>query len=245
MANIMETWRKFIDVPERMEQYGRADKRTTGTGRTLSSSKKTSAERAVERLAAREGSTNVAACVQKTAEKELSAQEDVIGKGTMGKEIAAEKQTAVQGKAEVKKEDKIQKQQNVKEELKQLNEINGLLAKLISAQEAAAEEEEIQPLTAEEIKKIVEETVKAEKDTEEIKEFFTEKLHAVEEQIIMLQDARKDEMIVMSIHELKEKVERLSADTQRLGGIKIMVGVSIWCSLLTFAVLVAYVLHFI
>jgi len=243
MANIIEAWRRRMDVPEKMEQSARTGKKTAGTGRILNSVRKTSAERAVERLV--EKGENAIANVQSSIANSTSEQESNLLKNIAEKEKNTEQQVMEQKKAENKKEDKIQRVQNVKEELKQLNEINGLLSKLISAQEAAAEEEEIRPLTADEVKKIVQKTIIEEKDTEEIKEFLSQKFVSIEDQIRVVQNIREDETIIMSLQEIKTRMEQLSVDMQKLGGIKIMLGVSIWCSLLTFAVLVAYILHFI
>lgn len=54
MASLIETWRRMFDMPERAEQSSR---RTTTSRREYPIQKKTSAERAVERLAEKKGSS--------------------------------------------------------------------------------------------------------------------------------------------------------------------------------------------
>lgn len=53
MAGLIETWRRLITVPERSEQSVRSDRRAAAAKREAQVQGKTSAERAIERLAER------------------------------------------------------------------------------------------------------------------------------------------------------------------------------------------------
>lgn len=100
-------------------------------------------------------------------------------------------------------------------------------------------------LTSEEIKKIVEEALKEANDTEEMKEFLAQRFSVMEGQIMSVRNVQKQEMIAVAVREVREKVDFISLDTRKVGSIKIMLGVSIFCNLITLAVLVAYVLNFL
>lgn len=188
-----------MDGPEKVQQNGKADRRSGNL------SKKNSAERAVERLAERKGTSNPTTIHSQTyADRSM----DVLAQENNLTSVAEEEEVFEQ-------------------------------------QAVTAETEEVQALTIEEIKKIVETALHESGDVEEIKEYLDQKFAAVDKQIKMIRNTQKDEMIVRSVQEITEKVDWISLNMRKIGSIKVMVGVSIWCSLLTLAVLVAYVLNFI
>lgn len=199
MVNIMERWKKIMEPSEKLQQGGKASKRAGD------SSKKTSAERAVERLAERKGNSNPTAT---QSQLYAARSEDVL---------AQENSLA-----------SAEKEEEVFEE-----------------QAATAEVEEVPVLSLEEIKKIVETALHEVRDVEEIKEYLDQKFAVVDKQIKLVRNTQKDEMIVRSVQDITEKVDWISLNMRKLGSIKVMVGVSIWCSLLTLAVLVAHVLNFL
>ena len=67
----------------------------------------------------------------------------------------------------------------------------------------------------------------------------------IEGQILSVRNVQKQEMIAVSVREVQEKVDLIRLDTRKIGSIRIMLGISICCNLVTLAVLVAYILHFI
>jgi len=195
MANIMKTWKRLLAVPENMEKWSEK----------LTSTKRSSAERAVERLVEKKENSTFAAGSQ------VQADTGIIMEG--------------QKEAEAVKE--------IQETLEQAKE------------EQAVTTEEIQLLTAEEMKEIMETVLYEAKDTEEIKEFLDQRFLQIENKLGMIQSAQKDEIMAMSLQELKDKINQLSIENRKLFSIRMMTGVSIGCSLLTLVVLIAYVLHFI
>ena len=194
MASLIGTWRRLFDIPERTEQSAR---RTVASEREVQ--RKTSAERAVERLAEKKGSSKAEVQSPVYAEVSTPEQGNCLGDG--------------------KKEVKNTELQTV--------------------------EKEITMISSEEIKRIVEEALSEAKDTEEIKEYLAQRFSVIEGQILSVRNVQKQEMIAVSVREVQEKVDLIRLDTRKIGSIRIMLGISICCNLVTLAVLVAYILHFI
>ena len=194
MASLIGTWRRLFDIPERTEQSAR---RTVASEREVQ--RKTSAERAVERLAEKKGSSKAEVQSPVYAEVSTPEQGNCLGDG--------------------KKEVKNTELQTV--------------------------EKEITIISSEEIKRIVEEALSEAKDTEEIKEYLAQRFSVIEGQILSVRNVQKQEMIAVSVREVQEKVDLIRLDTRKIGSIRIMLGISICCNLVTLAVLVAYILHFI
>lgn len=199
MTSLIETWRRLITIPERTEQSVKSDRRVAATRRGSSIQSKTSAERAVERLAERKGISNSEVQRGGYSEADVLEQGKQIGDG--------------------KKED--------------------------SAVVQTAGTEEMSVPTSEEIKRIVEDALRGAKDTEEIKEYLAQRFSIIEGQILSVRNVQKQEMIAVSVREVREKVDLIRLDTRKMGSMRVMLGVSIGCNLITLAVLAAYVLHFI
>lgn len=199
MASLIETWRRLIDIPERTDQSIKSDRRVTAGSKGNVKQRKTSAERAVERLVERGGSVNSA------------VQSPVYTKADCSEQGNSRKNT---------------EEENSRTELQPIGE-------------------EVSVLTSEEIKRIVEEALSEAKDTEEIKEYLAQRFSVIEGQIMSVRNVQKQEMIAVAVREVREKVDLISLDSRKMGSMKIMLGVSIWCNLITLAVLVAYVLNFI
>lgn len=199
MASLIETWRRLIDIPERTDQSIKSDRRVTAGSKGNEKQRKTSAERAVERLVERGGSVNSAV------------------------------QSLVYTKAD--RSEQANSRKNTEEENSRI--------------ELQTTGEEVSVLTSEEIKRIVEEALSEAKDTEEIKEYLAQRFSVIEGQIMSVRNVQKQEMIAVAVREVREKVDLISLDSRKIGSMKIMLGVSICCNLITLAVLVAYVLNFI
>lgn len=196
MASLIGAWRRLMDLPE---QSARSDRRAVGGKRTGSHMQKTSAERAVERLAEKTSISN-SALQSPTAEISTPEQGNRLENGK-----------------ENKSEAKLQ----------------------------TAATKEMAMLTSEEMRKIVEEALSEANDTEEIKEYLAQRFSVLEGQIMSVRNVQKQEMIAVSVREVQEKVDLMRLDTRKTGSIRIMLGISIGCNLITLAVLAAYVLHFI
>lgn len=73
MASLLETWRRWITIPERAEQSIRSDRRMTAAERESHIQRRKSAERAVERLAEKKGTPHSE--VQNSVYSEVSVPE--------------------------------------------------------------------------------------------------------------------------------------------------------------------------
>ena len=201
MEGLIGAWKRLMDLSERTEQSARSDRRSSTGGRgkkTGSHIQKTSAERAVERLAEKTSASNLP-LQSPIVEVNISEQEKgnslKSGKGSIGVQTAATKELPV--------------------------------------------------LTSEEMKRIVEEALGETSDTEEIKEYLAQHFSILESQIMSVRNVQKQEVIAVAVREVQEKVDLIRLDTRKTGSIRVILGVSIGCNLITLAVLVAYVLHFI
>ena len=201
MEGLLGAWRRLLDLSEKTEQSARVDRRSSTSGRgkkTGSHIQKTSAERAVERLAEKENISN--SLPQSPIEEADRSEQKNVGslkskKGTIGEQTAATKELPI--------------------------------------------------LTSEEMKKIVEEALSEISDTEEIKEYLAQHFSILESQITSVRNVQKQEVIAVAVREVQEKVDLIRLDTRKTGSIRIILGISIGCNLITLAVLVAYILHFI
>lgn len=199
MASLIETWKRWLDVPEKTGRSAKSDRKTASNGKEHDMERKTSAEKAVERLAERKASSH--STVQSVAVAHADMPE----------------QSSLQDAEQKKNETELQ----------------------------AAVADEMPVLTAEEMKKIVEEALREANDTEEMKEYLAQRFSMLESHIMSVRNVQKQEMIAVAVREVREKVDLISLDTRKMGSMKVMFGISIGCNLITLAVLVAYVLHFI
>lgn len=238
MANLMETWRKFIEIPERTEQHARTERKTVSNARIISNAQEV--ENTEKNTVGKAGASNPADYIQKQ-----------IDKAGLEKEANLEKTKKIDTLEKDKKQNVMKQQKEeiavLQKELeglkKQNEEGNRRLEEISRVLEDFAEKSSTVKL--EEIKLIVENAVKEQNNSETLMDIIQEKFALSEAQIDSLQSTRKDELILKSLQDMSEQTSQFESELQKLGSIKIMVGVSIWCSLLMFAVLVAHVLQFI
>lgn len=135
--------------------------------------------------------------------------------------------------------------QQIKEDKQALEEMTVLLQELKQKEmDKATEQPEKEELNKEEIKILFEETSTVAAD--QIKALVADRTAGLDAKINSIRANNKGEEVVKNMLFMQEQMrENTSFLKKQIGGVKIMVGVSIWSALLSLAVLVAFVLGFI